>query len=78
MQNMTVMPSLRLSPEDAQDIATYLITQKKQDPSAYAERFVHGRSEAEGRRQEVGSALRLRRMPRDLPASKTKAASAPN
>jgi Cytochrome c len=36
VQNMTVMPSLRLSVEDAQDIATYLLTQKKQEPSAYA------------------------------------------
>ncbi|MGC1649563.1 MAG: cytochrome c [Candidatus Sulfotelmatobacter sp.] len=36
VQNMTVMPSLRLSPEDAEDIATYLMTQKKQDPSSYA------------------------------------------
>ena len=37
VQNMTVMPSLRLSPEDAEDIATYLMTQKKQDPSSYPE-----------------------------------------
>ncbi len=37
VQNMTVMPSLRLSPEDAEDIATYLLTQKKQDPSSYAD-----------------------------------------
>jgi len=37
VQNMTVMPSLRLSIEDAQDIATYLMTQKKQEPSAYAD-----------------------------------------
>jgi mono/diheme cytochrome c family protein len=37
VQNMTVMPSLRLSVEDAQDIATYLLTQKKQEPSSYAE-----------------------------------------
>ena len=37
VQNMTVMPSLRLSVEDAQDIATYLLTQKKQEPSAYAD-----------------------------------------
>lgn len=36
VQNMTVMPSLRLTPEDAEDIATYLMSQKKQDPSAYA------------------------------------------
>jgi len=37
VQNMTVMPSLRLSPEDAEDIATYLLSQKKQDPSSYAD-----------------------------------------
>jgi cytochrome c1 len=37
VQNMTVMPSLRLSAEDAQDIATYLMSQKKQEPSAYAD-----------------------------------------
>ena len=37
VQNMTVMPSLRLSLEDAQDIASYLITQKKQEPSSYAD-----------------------------------------
>jgi cytochrome c551/c552 len=35
VQNMTVMPSLRLSVEDAQDIATFLMTQKKQEPSSY-------------------------------------------
>ncbi len=35
VQNMTVMPSLRLAPEDAEDIATYLMTQKKQEPSSY-------------------------------------------
>ena len=35
VQNMTVMPSLRLAEEDAQDIATYLLTQKKQEPSSY-------------------------------------------
>ena len=37
VQNMTVMPSLRLSTEDAQDIASYLMTQKRQEPSAYAD-----------------------------------------
>jgi len=37
VQNMTVMPSLRLSPEDAEDIATYLISRKKQEPSSYAD-----------------------------------------
>jgi Cytochrome c len=37
VQNMTVMPSLRLSVEDAEDVATYLLTQKKQEPSSYAD-----------------------------------------
>jgi cytochrome c2 len=37
VQNMTVMPSLRLSMGDAQDIASYLMTQKRQEPSAYAD-----------------------------------------
>ena len=35
VQNMTVMPSLRLSPQDAEDVATYLVSLKKQEPSAY-------------------------------------------
>jgi cytochrome c2 len=37
VQNMTVMPSLRLSVEDTQDIASFLMTQKHQEPSAYAD-----------------------------------------
>ena len=37
VQNMTVMPSLRLSEGDAEDIASFLITQKKQEPSSYAD-----------------------------------------
>jgi cytochrome c551/c552 len=37
VQNMTVMPSLRLSPQDAEDVASYLITLKKQDPASYAD-----------------------------------------
>ncbi len=35
VEQMTVMPSLRLSDQDAADIATYLMTQKKKDPSSY-------------------------------------------
>ena len=35
VQNMTVMPSLRLSPQDAEDVASYLITLKKKEPSSY-------------------------------------------
>ena len=37
VQNMTVMPSLRLSPQDAEDVASYLVTMKKQEPSSYAD-----------------------------------------
>ena len=37
VQNMTVMPSLRLSEEDAQDIASYLMTKKDKEPSSYAD-----------------------------------------
>jgi cytochrome c551/c552 len=37
VQNMTVMPSLRLAPPDAEDVASYLITLKKQEPSSYAD-----------------------------------------
>ncbi len=36
VQNATPMPVLRLTVEDARDIATYLMTQKKQEPSSYA------------------------------------------
>ncbi|HXE74209.1 MAG TPA: c-type cytochrome [Candidatus Xenobia bacterium] len=36
VQNATPMPILRLTIEDARDIATYLMTQKKQEPSSYA------------------------------------------
>jgi cytochrome c551/c552 len=35
VQNMTVMPSLRLSPSDAEDVASYLVTLKKQSPSSF-------------------------------------------
>ncbi len=37
VQNMTVMPSLRLSEEDAEDVATFLMTQKEKEPSSYAD-----------------------------------------
>lgn len=37
VQNMTVMPSLRLSEEDAEDIATFLLTQKTKEPTSYAD-----------------------------------------
>ncbi len=37
VQNMTVMPSLRLSEDDARDVASYLTTLKEKDPSSYAD-----------------------------------------
>jgi cytochrome c1 len=37
VQNMTVMPSLRLSEQDAEDIATFLMMLKKQEPSSYVD-----------------------------------------
>ena len=36
LNNMTVMPSLRLTWQEARDIASYLMTQRQQDPSEYA------------------------------------------
>ena len=36
VQQMTVMPSLRLTWQDTRDIATYLITQRRQGPNDYA------------------------------------------
>jgi cytochrome c2 len=35
VQNMTVMPSLRLTEQDASDVASYLVTLKKKEPSSY-------------------------------------------
>jgi len=35
VQNMTVMPSLRLSQQDAEDVATYLVTLKERERSEY-------------------------------------------
>src|SRR5260370_18280688 len=32
---MTVMPSLRPAPQDAEDVARYLVMLKKQEPSSY-------------------------------------------
>jgi cytochrome c2/predicted nucleic acid-binding Zn-ribbon protein len=37
VQNMTVMPSLRLSGSDAEDVASYLITLRKKNPSEYSD-----------------------------------------
>ena len=51
---MTVMPSLRLSLEDAQDIASYLITPEEAGTIGLSRCVVHGRSQAHGGRQEVG------------------------
>lgn len=52
VQNMTVMPSLRLSDDDARDVASYLITLKKKDPSSYPDApFMDGpKLKAEGKK----------------------------
>jgi cytochrome c551/c552 len=36
VEQMTVMPNLRLSDEDAADIATYLVSRRERDPGSYA------------------------------------------
>ena len=55
VENMTVMPSLRLSPQDAgRDVASYLVTLKKQEPSTYPEAAFMGRSKFKGGRQKSG------------------------
>jgi len=36
VQQMTPMPILRLTPEEARDIATFLMNQRQQDPATYA------------------------------------------
>ena len=76
VQNMTVMPSLRLSVEDAQDVASFLVTQKKQEPSSYAEAsFMDDpKLKDEGKKW---SAITAAPAAMKSPASRTKAASAP-
>ena len=66
VQNMTVMPSLRLSPQDAQDVASYLGHAKEAGAFGVSRRAVHGRSKSQGRGQEVDSPFRLCRLSRNL------------
>jgi hypothetical protein len=47
VQQMTPMPSLRLTEDEARDIASYLMTRKHAD-ATYANAELHGRSQAEG------------------------------
>ena len=62
VQQPTVMPSLRLSVEDARDVASYLITLKHAD-AQYDPAPIHGRSQPQGQGQSPGAVLRLRRLP---------------
>ena len=62
VQQPTVMPNLRLSVEDARDVASYLITLKHPDAKYDAGRL-HGRPQAQGQGQGPGEVLRLRRLP---------------
>ena len=75
---MTVMPSLRLSVEDAQDIASYLLTQKKQEPSAYADASFMDDPKAEGWKARSGFVTTGAPDAMKSPAWKTKAASGPS
>src|ERR1039458_7226480 len=36
VEQMTIMPNLRLTIEEARDIASYLVTLKEKDPASYA------------------------------------------
>ena len=74
VQNMTVMPSLRLSPQDAEDVASYLVTLKKQEPSAYGDAsFMDDPSSRKKARS--GCATTAARAATKSPVWKTKAAS---
>ena len=62
VQQMTVMPSLRLTVEDARDIASFLLTQKHADATYAAADFMDDpKLKAHGK--EADPALRLRRLP---------------
>ena len=62
VQQMTPMPSLRLTEDEARDIASYLMT-RKHDNASYHERGLHGRPQPEESGPGAGAQLRLRRMP---------------
>ena len=59
------MPNLRLSWDEARNIASYLMTLKEKDPSSYAPAPYLNDPEAEGPRRRVRAALRLRGLPRN-------------
>ena len=71
------MPSLRLSPDDARDIASYLITQKHAD-AVYADASFMDDPKLKPPRAKNSSSITAARAAMKFPASRTKAASAPN
>ena len=62
VQQMTPMPSLRLTEDEARDIASYLMT-RKHDNATYPDARLHGRSQPEEPGPRAGAQLRLRRLP---------------
>ena len=62
VQQMTVMPNLRLTVQEAQDIASYLITLKKADASYPAANYLDDPQQKE-KGLASGETLRLRRLP---------------
>ena len=55
VQQMTPMPSLRLTEDEARDIASYLMTRKRSTTRRYAERRLPGRSQPEEPGPRAGS-----------------------
>ena len=65
VQNLTVMPSLRLSTQDARDIATYLTSLKRAGASYPADVAFMDDPQLAARGRQAGLALRMRQLPRD-------------
>ena len=62
VQQPTVMPSLRLTLDDARDIASYLMTQKHADATYAAANYMDD-PELKAKGQDLGRSFRLRRLP---------------
>ena len=75
VQQPTVMPNLRLTPEDARDIASYLITQKHADAS-YLSADYSWTIRTSPKRARIWCSTTVARDAMRSPGSKTKAASA--
>ena len=74
---MTPMPSLRLTEDEARDIASYLMT-RKHDDVTYANADYMDDPSLKNKRPAPGAFLRLRRAAMKSPGSKKNSASAPS